>query len=1011
MKLKVDYFSKWLLFVAALALSNFAWAQRTITGTVTDASTGEALIGANILVVGTSTGTITDFDGTYSLDVSDQATTLEFSYTGYASQRVDIGASNVIDVSLSAGEILEEVVVVGYGTQRQKEVTSAVTSIKSEDFNAGNVNDPATLIQGKVAGLSISRPGGDPSAEPTIRLRGLSTFGANTSPLVVIDGVIGASLQSVDPNDIESIDVLKDGSAAAIYGSRASSGVIIITTKRGQAGRTSIDYNGYVTAENIARRVQSTTADEFRRLRPQSDRGASTDWIDEVTRTGISNVHNVSLSGGIGTTTYRASLNFRDIQGIGKATGFQQLNGRLNLSQKAFNDRLTLTANLAVTERTSDFGFNEVFRYATTYNPTAPVLFDDPNAALFDRYGGYYQEENFDFFNPVAIQEQGINEGELKDILFTGSASYEFVDGLVGMVSYSKQRESDIFGQFYNTDAYFRGFNRNGLAIRNTDDRTTDLFESTLNYTRSMGRLNMGLLGGYSFQEFNSQGFRVETGDFIANETTFNNIGSSLDRPNGLTGISSYQNSYRVIAFFGRLNLNLDDTYFLSASLRQEGSSRFGANNRWGAFPGVSAGVTLSNLIDLPKVDNLKLRLGYGETGALPPESYLSLLRFSQQGAFFFNGAFVPAFGPSQNANPNLRWETKGEFNGGLDFALFDYKLTGSLDYYNRRTRDLIFNVPVAVPPNLADRTWANLDDVVLANQGVELSLGYNYASASGDFSFEPRLVFSTFDTRLERLDDVEGSEFLFFRGDENIFFDFSTSPGAPGLNNNPTIAVIAGEELGQIWGPVYEGVSDDGQFIFRDLNGDGTTDADGDGITDAGDKQVIGNGLPDFSLGFNGTFRYKKFDLNFFFRGDFGHDLANMYRVFYEPLGTGSREIENIVNTEFFNENLVDAPEFSSYYVEDASFLVLDNATLGYTFDLPESSGFRNLRVYLTGQNLFFITNYTGVDPNVRYADPGSSDNGGFQNLSANPLFPGLDRRNTYFRTRSFTLGVNVGF
>ncbi len=1016
MKLKVDYLSKWLLFVVALAFSNFALAQRTITGTVTDAANGEPLIGANILVVGTSTGTITDFDGTYSLNVSEDAAELEFSYTGYASQRVPIGTSDVIDVQLSAGEVLEEVVVVGYGTQKQKEVTSAVTSVKAEDFNAGNVNDPATLIQGKVAGLSIANPGGDPNSEPTIRLRGLSTFGANTQPLIVIDGVIGASLQTVDPNDIASIDVLKDGSAAAIYGSRASSGVILITTKQGTQGRTTVDYNGFATAEFISREVASASPEEFRRYRPESvDEGANTDWLEEVTRTGFTQVHNLSLSGGFGGTSYRAALNVRDVRGINKESGFLQLNGRLNLTQKALNDRLTLQANLSITERESNFGFNEVFRYATTYNPTAPPRFpDNTTDPLIDKYGGYYQSENFDFFNPLAIQEQSINEGENKDILVSGRADYEFFDGFTGSLSYSQQRESDLNGIYYDSDAFWRGFNRNGLAERFTEDRTTQLFEGTLNFNRDFGRLNLDVIGGYSFQEFNTQNFQVITGDFIANETTYNNLSFSQDRPNGLTTINSFQDMYRVIAFFGRVNFNIDDTYFLSGTYRREGSSRFGAENKWGNFFGASAGVTISNLVDIPAVDNLKLRVGYGETGALPPSSYLSILQFSQQGAFFFNGDFVPAFGPSRNANPDLRWETKGEFDVGLDFALFDYKLTGTFDYYYRRTRDLIFEVPVPVPPNLADRTWANLDDVILENQGVELSLGYNFTNQTGDFSFEPRLVFSTFNTKLDTLEDVDDAQFTFFTGGQSIFFDFATSPGAPGLNNDPTIAVIAGEELGQIWGPVYEGVDEDGEFIFRDLNGDGTTDANGDGIADEEDAQVIGNGLPDFSLGFSAGFRYKNFDFNFFLRGDFGHDLANMYRAFYETLGTTeTRAIENLVITEFFDENLTADPQFSSLHVEDASFVVLDNATLGYTFNLPESSTFRKLRLYLTGRNLFWITDYTGVDPSVRYADPGNSDNGGAPSRQFNPspLAPGLDRRNTYFNTLSITFGANIGF
>ncbi len=1014
MKLKVDYCSKWLLVVLLVAVGSFAFAQRTITGTVTDEATGEPLIGANILVIGTSTGTVTDLDGTYSLQVPEGATQIEFSYTGYASQRVTIGASNVIDVALNAGEVLEEVVVVGYGTQRSKEVTTAVTSVKAEDFNGGNVNEPTQLIQGKVAGLQISKAGGDPNGNSTIRLRGLSTVGANTSPLIVIDGVIGATLESVDPNDIASIDVLKDGSAAAIYGSRASSGVILITTKKGSRGSAKVEYNGYASAESIANQVETTSASEFARLRPQSDRGSETDWVDEVTRTGISHVHNLSMSGGIGSgTTYRASLNYRDIEGIGVVSGFEQLNGRLNLTQKALDDRLTFSANISATRRDANFGFNESFRYATLYNPTAPVRFPaNSTNPLADKYGGYYQEENFDYFNPVALIEQGTNQGKTNDLLVSGRVDFELVQGLTASAFYSQLREAEQYREYYKKQAYFRGFNRNGLA-RGTDiDRNSQLFEATLNYSTGFGALGLTALAGYSYNEVENGNLFFSTGDFISDDVSFNAIGFSQDIPNARATFNSGRDRSKIIGFFGRVNLNYDDTYFLMASVRQEGSTRFGEDNKWGLFPAVSAGVTLSNLLSVSGVDNLKLRVGYGETGALPPFVGLSQLRFSQSGSFFFNGGFVPAFAPNQNANPELKWETKGEFNAGLDFALLDYRLTGSIDYYTRRTRDLIFNVNVPQPPNQAQFTWANVEDVELLNSGVELSIGY-LMDKGEKFSWEPRLVFSTFDTKLELQNVGDDAKFKFFTSGGE-FFDFATSPGAPGLNNNPTVVVRANEQLGQLYGPVFDRIGENGQFIFRDLNGDGTTDANGDGITDEEDKTTIGNGLPNFSLGFNSTFKFGNIDFNFFLRGDFGHDLANMYRVFYEPLGTGSREIENIVNTKYFDENLKDAPEFSSYYVENASYIALDNATLGYTFNLGEKTKFSKIRVYLTGQNLFYITDYTGVDPSPRFADPGSLDNGGFpgdRQFNPSVLAPGLDRRNNYFRTRTITFGLNLGF
>ena len=987
-----------MVLVLMLGISNHALAQRTITGTVTDATSSEALISATVVVKGTSVGTTTDVDGKYSISVPEGSTTLVFTYIGYLSKEVELGTDNTVDAQLSEGLDFTEVVVVGYGAQPKGEVTSSVVSIKAEDFNQGNVHDPTQLVQGKVAGLSISKVGSDPNAGSEIRLRGLSTLGANTSPLIVIDGLIGGSLDNVDPNDIASMDVLKDGSAAAIYGTRASSGVIIVTTKKGRAGKTTVDYNVYGTTESVANQVSTATPAQFRQYRPATaDAGSSTDWVDLVTRDGFTHVHNISLSGGVDNTTYRASFNYRDVEGIGINSAFKQLNGRLNLRQKALNDKLTFDLNIAATQREANYGLVESFRYATLYNPTAPTHFSSSHP-LFEKYGGYYQSENFDYFNPLAIAEQNSNTGELKDLVISGKATLDITDNLSVSTFIASQRESDLTGKYSRKQSYFRGFNRNGLAERWTEDRTNDLFEATANYTNNFNDLKLDALVGYSWQKTEKQNFRVQAGDFISDDLGFNNLESAQDFPNSLATVESQRENYQVIGFFGRVNLAYDDTYFLSAAVRREGSSRFGTNNKWGTFPSVSAGVNLSNLIESDGIDDLKLRLGYGETGALPSESYLSFLRFNQEGAFFYNGGFVPAYKPSLNANPDLKWEIKGEFNVGIDFSLMDYKLVGSIEYYSRTTRDLIFEVPVPVPPNQAARTWANLEDANLKNSGVELSLTYNYKK--NDFSWSPTLTFATYNTTINTV-NVTNPTYAFFGADGN-FFDPSTSPGAPGLNDNPTQVVQANQPIGQHYGLVYQGISADGQnWIFQDLNNDGTINDD--------DKTVIGNGLPDFSLGLVNEFKYKNLDVSFFFRGDFGHELSNMYRVFYEPLG-GSRDVENIVITEYFNPNANVAPQFSSHYIEDASFLMLDNMTVGYTLN-TEGGNFSKIRLYVTGRNLFYITNYSGVSPEVRYADPGSTDNGGDINLNPNPLFPGIDRRNTYFTTRSFTIGANLTF
>ena len=1017
-----------LATVFGLLLSGGLWAQQVVSGTVTSADSGEPLSGATVLIKGTTQGSFTDESGQYSVQ-AEAAAVLVVSYIGYQRTEVEVGGRSSIDIALAPSDkTLDEVVVTGYGTQRAREVTSSITSVKVEDFNQGQVNDPTQLIQGKVAGLSIQRPGGDPNGGFTLRLRGLSTLGANTEPLIIIDGVVGANLQTVDPNDIQSIDVLKDGSAAAIYGSRASSGVILITTKKGIPGEATFEYNGFGTIENIANAVPTADRDEFLRLRAETvrlqasdddpqdvideriaalDRGANTNWLDEVTRTAYSQVHNLSMAGGFGNMTYRAALNYRDIDGVGRITGFNQLNGRLNLTQKAFDDRLAVTINLAATDRQSQFGFSEAFRYATTFTPTAPVFADEAEQpVIFNRFGGYNQIENFDYFNPVGVQEQSINEGRQKRLLISGRAEFEIIEGLKAAAFYSIQQESDLFGQYYEKDGYFRGFNKNGYLERFTEDRTNEQFDLTGTYNGDFGSTSLELLGGYSYQQFDNQSFGLQAGDIITDQTTYFNPFFATDPTNlsSVPGRTGGRSEYRVIAFFGRARVSIDDTYYLMASLRREGASRLGANNKWGNFPAFSGGVNLANLMDVGSVNELKLRAGYGVTGNIPPQSLLPQLRYGQSNFFFFNGEYVPAYGPTTNPNPNLKWEQKAETNVGIDFSLLDYRLTGTIDVYQRTTRDFIFEVIVPVPPNFADRTWVNLEDVALVNQGLEASVGYLFGDEN--MSYEPRVIFSTFNTILDTL-DVEDPEFTFFSGGADAFFeDPATSPGAPGLNNNPTQRIFPGQQIGQFFGlEVDEAnpVNEDGGYNYIDQNDDGVINDD--------DRAVIGNGLPDFTLNIQNTFKFGNLDMSFFIRGVFGHDLINMYRVFYEPLN--SRVVDNLVTTQYQREDLTATPEFNSYYVEDGDFVALDNFSIGYNFNVNPSSDFNKVRVYLSGQNLFFLTDYSGVDPSIRYNDPGASDNGGFASRQFNPspLAPGIDRRSTYFRTRSFTLGVNLSF
>ncbi len=958
-------------------LVGFSYGQRAVTGTITDAGTGEPLIGANVVIKGTATGTVADFNGNYSI-MANTGDVLVITYTGYKSAEMTVGSENMYSMTLQPGELFDEVVVTGYGTQRAKEVTGAVSSVKQEDFNAGNVTSAAQLIQGKVAGVSIYRPGGDPNKEYQLRIRGLSTIGAQTEPLVVVDGVPGAKLSSIDPQDIESMDILKDGSAAAIYGTRGSSGVILVTTKKGKKGTSSVEYNGYASMENIASLPDIATADEFLAA-GGADNGSTTDWYDAISRSGLSHAHNLSLTGGTDQTQYRASVNFRDAQGIILNSGFNQVNGSLSISQKGLNDKLLVAVNLIATDRKYELSFPEAFRYATIFNPTSAIYLAD---------GTYNEPGGFDIFNPLALVEQNLNDGEEFTFLGNISAEYEILPGLKIGGQFAKQRSDDFFGEYYPSNSLYRqGRSRSGVAFRETNIDRNDLYEATLRYTGTAGKVNYNILGGYSYQDFTAEGQGVVAGGFLTDIFTYNNINASSEVNKGLAEPFTYRNGYQLEAAFGRLNLNYDDTYFFSASVRQEGSDRFGEGNKRGIFPAVSAGLDIANLTDINGVDDLKLRVGYGVTGNLPGNNYLAYSIYSAGSGFFYNGEFVPSYGPVTNNNPDLKWETKKELNIGVDYAIANSKIWGSIDYFTRNTEDLILLTPVPVPPNLAPNTYINSG--AFSTSGFEVLANFALIQKA-NFSYTPTLIFTTYKTILDKY--LDGSP-----------TSFRTNIGAPG-QNLPTgqgiHKLVEGEEVGQIIAPVVESINENGSYKF--------VDTDGDGMFDFEDWQVVGNGLPDFEASLNNAFSFGRWDLNIFLRGAFGHDLINENRVFYEvnPTGKGL----NAVQTKYYNPEVTTA-SYNNTHIEDASFVKLDNLTLGYNFDLTGSNAFKRARVYVAGQNLLTFTGYTGVDPEVRLSDAGSVDNGGRENKIVDPLAPGFERRNTYYSTRTFTFGVNLGF
>ena len=682
------------------------------------------------------------------------------------------------------------------------------------------------------------------------------------------------------------------------------------------------------------------------------------------------------------------------------------------MTQRALNDRLSVSLDITSTDRRSDFFIQDAFRYAALYNPTAPTRVDgdfqlaDRFSVIQDRglsnYGGYFEVINFDYFNPLAIAKLTRSERQQNNTIYSLRTSYDLTDNLTLNVNYSRNRENGISGYFASRESHFAGGasadvgTLKGVANRQTNDDRNNLFEVTGTYNLDLGGNKLELLAGYSWQEYDFQGFGGGGRGVASNAFGFDNLSGLSDLTEGDSQLFSYRNGYKVIGFFSRARLGIGSAYNVTASIRRDGTSKNGLVNQWDIFPALSASADLVDALDLTGPNQLKLRVGYGITGSLPRENYgyLPLFRNGPSAPFGVDG-FISTIQPFTNPNPLLRFEKKGEFNAGLDFAFSDYKLTGTFDFYTRTTRDLLFRPNVASPPFQFPDVPGNLNNVDLVNTGVELSLAYQFGNGD-NFSYEPRLIFSTFSTKLKN--NGENADFSF--GDGGSLPIESSSPGAPGQNDDPITRVVIGENFGDLYARQLdlEASRAAGEYVFINQNND--FNDDGSPRIDEADKVIVGNALPDFSLSLSNTFRFGKVDASFFIRGVFGHDLANTPNDFLGQLGgAANRAIDNVILGDEFLDDIVSAQKFSDYFVEDASFVSLDNAQIGYTLDLGGNTGFKNVRFYLAGQNLATITGYSGVDPSVRWTDPSS------------PLVTGIDRRDTYFRTRTITAGVNVGF
>ena len=991
-----------LLIGMALAQSIQAQETKIVTGNVTDPS-GVPLPGVNVQEKGTNNGTSTDFDGNFSIDVTSNNAILVFSYVGMKPVEQQVGTQSNFPIILQSDEeALQEVVLIGYGSQERKAVSTAVTKVDTEDFNQGVVQSPLELIQGKVAGLQITRAGGNnPNGGTAIQLRGITSLTGSRSPLIVIDGIPGGNLDLIQQNDIESFNVLKDGAAAAIYGTRGTNGVILITTKKGRKGAAAFTYSTFVSRDYVNSKPDFLSASEFRAaiadgiIGENNDLGGSTDIFDElINESNLTQYHNFVASGGGEKSNYRASLYYRDAQGIALENGREEFGARASFNQTGLNDKLTFSSSLAVNLNDANLLGGGQFGAVTSWNPTAPIYAPynvTEEGQLFNpgQYG-FYQPENG--YNPFSEYENRFNER--KQLTFSGDAklSYEIASGFVASVFGSYQRNT-WNDRYYRTTQDYAQYNSGspyfgtGYAYKGNHLDYTQTVEPTITFNKEFGDNNFEILGGYSYQYSTTEEYSMDNSGFTTDGFEDWNFGAGnaitdtdLPRPN----LSSFKEDNTLIAYFTRLSYNYKDRYFLQASVRHEGSSRFGANNKWASFPAVSGAWLLSDeefVKNSGFINNLKLRAGYGVTGNQGIPNYQSIVTLGTGGKYpvFLDNAdgatYYQTYGPVKNPNPDLKWETKKELNIGLDFGLWFNKLSGSIDYYTRRTEDLLLSYDVPQPPFVQGSIYTNVGNIT--NNGLELALSYRVLE-EGEFTWNVDLVGSYQSNELTTLSNQVFSVSELYGG--NI--------GNPGNLGN-AIRNTEGGPIGNFYGKRFAGFTVDGQWLFH--KADGTIGRASD-MTEE-DKAIIGNGLPKYYASLTNTFRYKNFDLTVLLRGKFKYDILNTVDLFY---GNPSLLPGNVL-TSALNQysNITEAPQYSDYYLENGNFIKLDNLTLGYNFNLGEKSPFSALRVFGSARNLATFTGYTGRDPEVQ-------DTG---------LYPGIDDRNFYPRTATVTAGVNVNF
>ena len=998
--------NKTFLLVLAAALFSVTMSAQ-VTGTVLEASTDYPIIGASVFEVGTTNGVITDFDGNFELKVKEGAK-LQISYVGFKSITVTAKKGMVVKMEEDS-YALQEVVAIGYGSQTKKEITGSVSSVKAEDFNQGVASNAMGLIQGKVAGLTIMKNGGDDPAQNNyqVQLRGVGSLSGSASPLYVIDGVPGGDLSSVLPSDIESIDVLKDGSAAAIYGTRANAGVILITTKRGSKdGKFHAEYNGSVNTAVMADAPRVLTADEYRQYMVASgrgtDMGGNTNWMKEITRTPVSHTHNISISGGNENFNFRASAGYRGLQGMVINSDFQEINARFAANQKTLNKRLELAYDFSYTSINKAWANYDNLNQAIRANPTMPVKYDpekDKDNPKFHKYGGYYESDNFYSWNPVSDIEQTTNDAKNQVIMGSVRATLNIIDGLKFSTFYSIQNNHDWNGK-YQKSTLRSVEGKGGVANQSYGSYTQQVVENTLNYINEWNGHSFQAMLGQSYQTELSQGFNAYNSDFPLDDLLYNNLGMGQGKKEGAdtyANMGSYKYKDKLASFFARVMWNYDQRYFLNASIRFEGSSKFGPKaskvlGQWGVFPSISGSWNIKGedfMADIEELNEMKLRLGYGVTGNMPGDHYLYLMRVAPGGDYLWsNGEFIQPWGPASNVNESLRWEEKHELNLGFDFAAYKHRFSGSLDAYFRNTTDLLWEYDVPMPPYPFGKMWDNYGQI--HNYGIELLLN-GVLMETKDFKWDLGFNASWNRNMVVRITGEKYGQ----TDDEGNYIETYMNVGGiggDGLTGVNAMRLQEGQPIGNFYGFRAAGLDKKGTLWYYKKDGSLTK------APKEEDKQIIGNAQPYVNFGLNTTLRYKEFDFALNFRGQIGGTYFNETRFFYEQ----TRGVENCLLSAWNATNGTGAPYFtrvmSDYYLEDASYLKLNDLTIGYTPKLPE--GFAKyvnyIRVSFTAQNLFTITGYSGHDPS---------------SVNMSGLTPGYDGRSYYPTQRTFNLGLQFRF